>query len=148
MAKIIGVIKFRAPAGKATPAAPIGPALGQKGLSIMDFCKKFNAQTAHLQPGRIVLVVVTVLENKQFTFTFSEESEVSLCLKEALGITKGSAQPNKQKVGTLSFQQIEGIAKKKMLDLNTRTLKCAVLMVLGTAKSMGIMVEEGNNGCL
>ena len=141
MAKeIVKKLKLQIPAGKATPAPPIGPALGQHGVPIMDFCKEFNARTTKME-GNIIPVVLTVYEDR--TFTFITKTPVSTHLiKKALKLSKGSAVPNKDKVGKLTKAQIEEIAKEKMADLNTKDINEAVKVITGTAKSMGVEVEK------
>jgi large subunit ribosomal protein L11 len=132
--------KLAVEAGKATPAPPIGPALGQHGVPIMDFCKEFNARTTKLE-GNVIPVLLTVFEDR--TFKFITKTPVSTHLiKKALNIQKGSATPNKEKAGKLTKSQLEEIAKIKMPDLNTKTLEEAVKIIEGTAKSMGIEVEK------
>jgi len=138
--KIKAIVKLAVDAGKATPAPPIGPALGQHGVPIMDFCKEFNARTTKLE-GNIIPVVLTVYEDR--TFTFITKTPVSTHLiKKALQLQKGSATPNKEKIGKLTKAQVEQIAKEKMPDLNTKILEEAVKIIEGTAKSMGVEVEK------
>ena len=138
--KIKAIVKLAVDAGKATPAPPIGPALGQHGVPIMDFCKEFNARTAKME-GNIIPVVLTVYEDR--TFTFITKTPVSTHLiKKALNLSKGSAVPNKDKVGKLSKAQVEEIAKEKMADLNTKDVDQAVKIIKGTAKSMGVEIEK------
>jgi large subunit ribosomal protein L11 len=138
--KIKAIVKLAIDAGKATPAPPIGPALGQHGVSIMEFCKEFNARTTKME-GNIIPVLLTVYEDR--TFTFITKTPVSTHLiRKALKIAKGSATPNKEKVGKLTRSQLEEIAKKKMPDLNTKNLEEAVKIIEGTAKSMGVEVEK------
>ena len=139
MAKeISSFIKFQVPAGKATPSPPIGPALGQHGVNIMEFCKAFNAQTQG--QDTIIPVVVSVYKDRSFTF-ITKTPPVPVLIKKALKLKKGSATPNKEKVGTLSKNQIEEIAKQKMPDLNCYNLESAVKSVAGTARSMGVLTE-------
>jgi large subunit ribosomal protein L11 len=138
--KVTGFIKLQIPAGAANPAPPVGPALGQKGVNIMEFCKQFNARTAS-QQGLIIPVVITVYSDKSFTFITKTPPAAVLLLKEAK-IEKGSAQPNRNKVAQLTKAQIKKIAELKMPDLNTTKLESAMSMVEGTAKSMGITVVE------
>ncbi len=138
--KVTGFIKLQIPAGAANPAPPVGPALGQKGVNIMEFCKQFNAKTAS-QQGLIIPVVITVYSDKSFTFSTKTPPAAVLLLKEAK-IEKGSAQPNRNKVAQVTKAQIKKIAELKMPDLNTTKLESAMSMVEGTAKSMGITVVE------
>ena len=137
--KITGYIKLQLPSGQATPAPPVGPALGQHGVNIMEFVKGFNARTA-ANPGLIVPVVITVFADRSFTFEV-KTPPVPVLIKKTLNLAKGSAEPNKNKVGKLSNAQIEEIAKTKMPDLNTTSVEAACLMVRGTARSMGVEVE-------
>ena len=137
--KVIGQIKLQLSGGKATPAPPVGPALGQHGLNIMDFCKAFNARTQKEQ-GIIIPVVITVYSDRTYTF-ITKTPPASFLLRQAAGIDKGSGEPNREKVGKVSEAQIEEIAKTKMPDLNAGTLDAAVQIVKGTARSMGIDVE-------
>ncbi|WP_303857253.1 50S ribosomal protein L11 [Aminicella lysinilytica] len=138
--KIEGYIKLQIPAGGATPAPPVGPALGQHGVNIMDFCKQFNAKTQD-QPGMIIPVVITVYADRSFTF-ITKTPPAAVLLKKAAGLDTASGEPNKKKVATLTRAQVEEIAKIKMPDLNAADLDAAVSMVSGTARSMGIVVEE------
>src|SRR6187397_3381281 len=138
MKKITGSIKLQIPAGKATPAPPVGPALGQAGVNIMDFCKNFNARTAK-DEGLIIPVVVTVYADRSYTF-ITKTPPAPVLLKRAANIAKGSAEPNKNKVGTVTAKQVEDIAKLKMPDLNCDSLESAVKTVAGTARSMGLDV--------
>jgi len=137
--KIIGYVKLHIPAGKATPAPPVGPALGQQGVNIMDFCKAFNAQTAKAGDGMIIPVIVTVYQDRSYTF-ITKTPPASILLKKAAGLAKGSGVPNKDKVGKVTMAQVEEIARTKLPDLNTEDVKSAVKSVLGTARSMGIEV--------
>lgn len=138
--KIKAIVRLAVQAAKATPAPPIGPALGQHGVPIMDFCKEFNARTTSME-GNVIPVVLTVYEDR--TFTFITKTPVSTHLiKKALKMEKGSATPNKEKVGKLTRVQVEEIAKEKMADLNTKNLEDAVKIIEGTAKSMGVEVEK------
>ena len=140
MAKeISSFIKLQIPAGKANPSPPIGPALGQHGVNIMDFCKAFNAQTQG--QDTIIPVVITVFNDRSFTF-ITKTPPVPVLIKQALKLDKGSSTPNIEKVGTLTKEQIEGIAKQKMPDLNCYSLEAAVKSVAGTARSMGILTRE------
>jgi large subunit ribosomal protein L11 len=138
--KISGYIKLQIPAGGATPAPPVGPALGQHGVNIMDFCKQFNAKTQD-QPGMIIPVVITVYADRSFTF-ITKTPPAAVLLKKAAGLDKASGEPNKKKVATLTMAQVEEIAKIKMPDLNAGSIEAATSMVAGTARSMGIIVEE------
>jgi large subunit ribosomal protein L11 len=137
--KIIGQIKLHLPGGQATPAPPVGPALGQHGLNIMDFCKAFNARTQK-ERGVITPVVITVFADRTYTF-ITKTPPASFLLRRAAGLEKGSGEPNRLKVGTVSMTQVEEIAKTKMPDLNADTLTSAVNIILGTARSMGIEVN-------
>jgi large subunit ribosomal protein L11 len=138
MKKVVGQIKLQIPAGKATPAPPVGPALGQAGVNIMDFCKAFNAKTGK-EEGLIIPVVVTVYADRSYTF-ITKTPPVAVLLKRAAGIAKGSGEPNKNKVGKVTMKQVEEIAKQKLPDLNTTDFKAAVATVLGTARSMGVEI--------
>ena len=139
--KIIGYIKLQVPAGKANPSPPIGPALGQRGLNIMEFCKTFNAQTQHLEPGLPIPVVITVYSDRSFTFIM-KTPPASVLLRKALGIDKGSSNPNTKKVGTVTRAQLEEVAKAKMPDLTAADLDAAVRTIAGSARSMGLDVQE------
>ena len=139
--KVKTVIKLNLPAGEATPAPPVGPALGQHGVPIMDFIKEYNARTAKLK-GQVIPAVITVYEDRTFTF-ITKLPPVTEMIKKALKIQKGSGKPNKEKVGKLTKDQIEAIAKEKLADLNTQNLEAAKKIVIGTAKSMGVETEEG-----
>ena len=138
MKKITGSIKLQIPAGKATPAPPVGPALGQAGVNIMDFCKNFNARTAK-DEGLIIPVVITVYADRSYTF-ITKTPPVAILIKREAGIAKGSGKPNKNKVGKITMKQVEGIAKMKLPDLNTDSLESAIETVKGTARSMGVEV--------
>lgn len=138
--KVVGQIKLQLPAGKATPAPPVGPALGQHGLNIMDFCKAFNARTQK-QEGIIIPVVITVFSDRTYSF-ITKTPPASFLLRQAAGIEKGSGIPNRTKVGQVTMAQIEDIARTKLPDLNTDTLEGAVQTILGTARSMGIEVTD------
>ena len=141
MAKeVSGFIKLQIKGGAANPAPPVGPALGSKGLNIMDFCKQFNARTQG-QAGKVLPVVITVYSDKSFTFEV-KQPPVSVSLKEAAKIQKGSGEPNRNKVATITWAQVKEIAEGKMPDLNAFTLKSAMSMVAGTARSMGITVKD------
>jgi large subunit ribosomal protein L11 len=137
--KITGYIKLQIPAGAATPAPPVGPALGQHGVNIMEFCKTFNARTQG-QQGLIIPVVITVFSDRTFTF-ITKTPPAAILLLRAAGIPKGSGVPNKNKIGKVTKKQVEEIAKTKMPDLNAASLEAAVRTVEGTARSMGIEVE-------
>jgi large subunit ribosomal protein L11 len=138
MKKVVGQIKLQIPAGKATPAPPVGPALGQAGVNIMDFCKAFNAKTAK-DDGLIIPVVITVYADRSYTF-ITKTPPVAILIKRAVGIAKGSGEPNKNKVGKITSKQVEEIAKLKLPDLNCESLEAAVQTVRGTARSMGVEV--------
>ena len=137
--EITNVVKLQIEAGKATPAPPVGPALGSTGINIMQFTKEFNEKTAN-QPGMIIPVVITVYQDKSFTF-ITKVPPVAVLIKKALKIEKGSGKPNKDKVAKITKAQVEEIAKQKMEDLNAGSLETAMSMVEGTARSMGIVVE-------
>ncbi len=137
--KIAGFIKLQIPAGKANPSPPVGPALGQKGVNIMEFCKQFNARTAD-KDGLIIPVVITVYSDKSFTF-ITKTPPASVLLVKAAKLEKGSAEPNRNKVGKVSKAQVAEIAKMKMPDLNANDIEHASSMIAGTARSMGITVE-------
>ena len=137
--KIIGFIKLQIPAGKANPAPPVGPALGQHGVNIMEFCKAFNAKTQD-KMGKIIPAEITVYADRTFTFITKTPPAPSLIL-EAAGLDKGSGEPNREKVGTITSAQIREIAEIKMPDLNASDVESAMRMVAGTARSMGIVVE-------
>src|SRR6187200_2198796 len=142
MKKVVAQVKLQIPAGKATPAPPVGPALGQHGVNIMDFCKAFNAKTsAKDQEGLIIPVVITIYADRSYTF-ITKTPPASILLKRAANIAKGSGEPNKNKVGSVTKKQVEDIAKLKMPDLNTQTLESAVRSVRGTARSMGLDVID------
>ncbi|MGE5429722.1 MAG: 50S ribosomal protein L11 [Syntrophomonadaceae bacterium] len=138
--KIAGFIKLQIPAGKANPSPPVGPALGQKGVNIMEFCKQFNARTAD-KGGLIIPVVITVFTDKSFTFVTKTPPAAEL-LKKAAKADKGSAEPNKTKVAKVTMAQVREIAEMKMPDLNANDVEHAMSMVAGTARSMGFSVEE------
>ncbi|MDD4005022.1 MAG: 50S ribosomal protein L11 [Elusimicrobiaceae bacterium] len=131
------LIKLQIPAGAANPAPPVGPALGQHGVNIMEFCKQFNAKTAKLEKGIKIPVIITVMEDRSFTF-ITKQPPMSSLIKKVMGLAKGSAEPNKSKVGRMTKAQIEEVAKLKLSDLNTRDLEQAAMMVRGTARSMGV----------
>ena len=138
--EITNIVKLQIEAGKATPAPPVGPALGSTGINIMQFTKEFNEKTAN-QPGMIIPVVITVYKDKSFTF-ITKVPPVAVLIKKALKIEKGSGKPNKDKVATITKAQVHEIAKTKMEDLNAASLETAMSMVMGTARSMGVVVAE------
>lgn len=138
--KVVGMIKLQLPAGKATPAPPVGPALGQHGVNIMGFCKEFNAKTAN-QAGLIIPVVITVYQDRSFSFIL-KTPPAAVLLKKAVGIESGSGVPNKTKVAKVSKAKLREIAELKMPDLNAGSVEAAMSMIAGTARSMGIVVEE------
>ncbi len=138
--KVIGMIKLQIPAGQATPSPPVGPALGQHGVNIMEFCKAFNAKTQG-QEGMIIPAVVTVYADRSFSFV-TKTPPASVLLKKAAQIAKGSGQPNREKVGRVTRSQIREIAETKLRDLNTDDLEKAVVTITGTARSMGIEIVE------
>ena len=137
--KVAALIKLQIPAGKATPAPPVGPALGQHGVNIMEFCKSFNERTSG-QAGMIIPVVITVYEDRSFSF-ITKTPPVPVLLKKAINLEKGSGVPNRDKVGKISKDKVREIAELKMPDLNAASIEAAMLMVEGTARSMGIVVE-------
>jgi large subunit ribosomal protein L11 len=138
--KVIGMIKLQVPAGQATPSPPVGPALGQHGVNIMEFCKAFNAKTQG-QEGMIIPVVITVYADRSFSF-ITKTPPTSILLKKAAQIAKGSGEPNREKVGKVTRSQVREIAQTKLPDLNTDDLEKAIRIVEGTAKSMGIEIVE------
>jgi len=138
--KVVGGVKLQLPAGKATPAPPVGPALGQHGVNIMEFCKQFNAKTAD-QPGMIIPVVITVYADRSFTFIM-KTPPASVLLKKAARVDKGSAVPNKTKVAKVTKSQVREIAQLKMEDLNANDIDAAMQMIMGTARSMGIEIAD------
>ena len=138
--KVTGYIKLQVPAGAANPSPPIGPALGQQGVNIMEFCKQFNAQTQKLEKGLPIPVIITVYSDRSFTFVM-KTPPASVLIRKALGIEKGSGTPNSAKVGKISRKQLEEIAKLKTPDLTAANLEAAVRTVAGTARSMGVDVE-------
>ena len=138
--KITGYIKLQVPAGKANPSPPIGPALGQRGLNIMEFCKAFNAQTQGMEPGLMLPVVITAYADKSFTFVI-KTPPATVLIKKAVGIAKGSSKPNTDKVGKITRKQLEDIAKQKEPDLTAASLDAAVRTIAGSARSMGLVVE-------
>jgi large subunit ribosomal protein L11 len=137
--KVVSQIKLQIPAGQATPAPPVGPALGQAGLNIMDFCKAFNAKTQS-QPGMIIPVVITVYADRSYSF-ITKTPPAAVLLKKAAGLDKGSGEPNRDKVGTVTEAQLEEIARTKMPDLNAADLEAAKKIIAGTARSMGIEIQ-------
>ena len=138
--KIIGLIKLQVPAGKANPSPPIGPALGQRGLNIMEFCKAFNAQTQGVEPGLPIPVVITAYADKSFTFIM-KTPPATILIKKAAGVQKGNPKPHMDKVGKLTRKQAEDIATTKMPDLTANDMDAAVRTIAGSARSMGIVVE-------
>ncbi|MGC9362352.1 MAG: 50S ribosomal protein L11 [Candidatus Syntrophosphaera sp.] len=136
----VAMLKLQLPAGKATPAPPVGPALGQVGVNIPEFCRQFNEKTAD-QPGMIFPVVIYVAKNKSFTFEI-KTPPASVLIKKEAGLAKGSPTPNKEKVGHISKDQVRAIAELKMKDMNTNTLESAMSMIAGTARSMGVVVDD------
>ncbi len=138
--KIVGFIKLQVPAGKANPSPPIGPALGQRGLNIMEFCKAFNAQTQGVEPGLPLPVVITAFADKSFTFIIKTPPATTL-IKKSIKLDKGSANPLKDKVGKITRAQLEEIAKTKMKDMTAADLDAAVRTIAGSARSMGVIVE-------
>ena len=138
--KITGYVKLQVPGAQANPAPPVGPALGQHGVNIMEFCKQFNARTKD-NPGMTIPVVITVYADRSFTF-ITKTPPAAVLLQKAAGVAKGSGMPNKNKIGKVTAQQVEDIAKLKMPDLNAASLETAVSMVKGTARSMGLEVVE------
>jgi len=144
MAKVKAIktqIKLQIPAGAANPAPPVGPALGQHGVNIMDFCKQFNEKTRKLEQGVPIPVVLTVYEDRTFTF-ITKMPPMAALIKKAAGLAKGSGVPNKDKVGKLTLKQVEEVAKIKLVDLNTKDVKKAMQMVKGTARSMGVDIID------
>ena len=137
--KIVGYIRLQVPAGQANPSPPIGPALGQAGLNIMEFCKTFNAETDKLEPGMPIPVVITSYRGRTFTFV-TKTPPASYYLKKAAGLSKAAQEPGKETVGTVTMKQIRQIAEKKMVDLNTTNMDAACRMIAGSARSMGIEV--------
>jgi len=138
--KIVGFIKLQIPAGKANPSPPVGPALGQRGLNIMEFCKAFNAQTSSMEPGLKLPVVITAFADKSFTFVL-KSPPATVLIKRAIKLDKGSSRPNADKVGKITRAQLEEIAKTKMKDLTAADMDAAVRTIAGTARSMGVNVE-------
>ena len=138
--KVLTVIKLQIPGGQANPAPPVGPALGQHGVNIMEFCKAFNAQT-QAENGRIIPVEITVFEDRSFTF-ITKTPPAAVLIKEALNLEKGSGEPNREKIGRLTQSQLRQIAETKMPDLNARDVEQAMLVIAGTARSMGVEVQN------
>ena len=138
--KIVGFVKLQVPAGKANPSPPIGPALGQRGLNIMEFCKAFNAQTQGVEPGLPLPVVITAFADKSFTFVI-KTPPATVLIKKAVKLDKGSAKPHTDKVGKITRAQLEEIAKTKMKDMTAADLDAAVRTIAGSARSMGVNVE-------
>jgi len=138
--KIVGFIKLQIPAGKANPSPPVGPALGQRGLNIMEFCKAFNAQTQGMEPGLMLPVVITAFADKSFTFVL-KSPPATVLIKKAIKLDKGSARPHTDKVGKISRAQLEEIAKIKIKDLTAADMDAAVRTIAGTARSMGVNAE-------
>lgn len=139
--KVLAIVKLQCPAGKATPSPPVGPALGQHGVNIMEFCKQFNAKTQkQAAEGLIIPVVVTIYADRSFSFVL-KSPPAAVLLKRAANIAKGSGEPNKEKVGTVTWDQVREIAQTKMTDLNTDDVEQATKIIAGTARSMGIEVE-------
>lgn len=138
--KVVGKIKLQIQAGKANPSPPVGPALGQHGVNIMDFCKQFNART-EAQAGYVIPVVIDVYEDRSFSFV-TKSPPAAVLIKKAINLSKGSAAPNKTKVGQITVAQLEEIAKTKMEDLNATTLEAAVEMIKGSCRAMGVTVVE------
>ncbi len=138
--KVQGYVKLQVPAGSANPSPPIGPALGQQGVNIMEFCKQFNAQTQKLEKGLPIPVIITVYSDRSFTFIM-KTPPASVLIRKALGLEKGSGVPNTQKVGKISRKQLEEVAKTKMPDLTAADLEAALRTMAGTARSMGVDVE-------
>ena len=140
MKKITGYIKLQLPAGKANPSPPVGPALGQRGLNIMEFCKAFNAATQKIEPGLPIPVIITAYSDRSFTFIM-KSPPASILLKKAAGITSGSKRPNTEKVGKVTRKQLEEIVKTKQADLTAADLDAAVRTIAGSARSMGLVTE-------
>jgi large subunit ribosomal protein L11 len=138
--KIVGYVKLQVPAGSATPSPPIGPALGQRGLNIMEFCKAFNAATSEMEKGSPIPVVITAYADKSFTFEM-KQPPVTYFIKKAINLKSGSKLPGKESAGTITTAQLRDIAAKKMKDLNADNIDAAVSMIAGSARSMGIQVE-------
>lgn len=139
--KVTAVVKLQVPAGKATPAPPVGPALGPHGVSAPQFVQQFNERTKSFEAGLLIPVVITVYADKSFTF-ITKTPPAAVLIRKALGLEKGSAVPNKDKVGTLKREQLRAIAEQKMADLNANDVEAAMRIIAGTARSMGVLVEE------
>jgi large subunit ribosomal protein L11 len=139
--KAIAQVKLQIPAGQATPAPPVGPALGQHGVNIVEFCRQFNAITKNQPPGLIIPVVLTVYHDRSFTF-ITKSPPASVLLKQAAGLAKGAAEPNKTKVGKVTKKQVKEIAQQKMNDLNSINIEALMRIIEGTARQMGLTVEE------
>ena len=138
--KVMTLVKLQIPAGQANPAPPVGPALGQHGVNIMEFCKAFNASTSASIPGRITPVEITIFEDRSFTF-ITKTPPAAVLIKQAIGIDKGSGEPNRNKVGTITRAQVRQIAEQKMPDLNANDVEMAMRIIAGTARSMGVEVQ-------
>jgi len=138
--KVAAIVKLQVPAGKATPAPPVGPALGPHGVSAPQFVQQFNERTKTVEAGLLIPVVITVYSDKSFTF-ITKTPPAAVLIRKALGLEKGSAVPNKEKVGTLSKEQLRAIAEQKLVDLNANDLEMAMRIIAGTARSMGVLVE-------
>lgn len=138
--KVVGMIKLQLPAGKATPAPPVGPALGQHGVNIMAFCKEYNAKTAN-QAGMTIPVIISVYQDRSFSFVL-KTPPAAVLIKKAVGLKSGSGEPNRNKVGTITKAQLKEIAETKMPDLNAGSVEAAMNMIAGTARSMGVVVED------
>jgi large subunit ribosomal protein L11 len=139
--KVVGMVKLQIPAGQANPSPPVGPALGQHGVNIMEFCKSFNAQTKNME-GTIIPVVITIYADRSFSFV-TKTPPAAVLLKKAAGVVKGSGEPNRTKVGQVTRAQVKEIAQTKLVDLNTTRLESAIRTVEGAARSMGIEIVEG-----
>ena len=138
--KVQAYVKLQIPAAKANPSPPVGPALGQQGVNIMEFCKQFNAATQKMEPGMPIPVIITVYSDRSFTF-ITKTPPAAVLIKEALNLQSGSGEPNRTKVGTISRDQLRAIAERKMPDLNANDLDAATKIIAGTARSMGVTVE-------
>ena len=138
--KVTGYIKLQVKAGQANPSPPVGPALGQRGLNIMEFCKAFNAATQKMEPGMPIPVVITVYSDRSFTF-ITKTPPATVLIKKAIGLESGSPTPHTKKVGKISLKQVEEIAKLKMPDLNAGSMEAAIRLIAGSARSMGVEVE-------
>ncbi len=138
--KVESIVKLQIPAGQANPSPPVGPALGQAGLNIMDFCNAFNSQTSNSEPGLLIPVVISVYKDKSFTF-ITKSPPASTLLKKAAGVNKGSGEPNREKVGSVTRAQLEEIVNAKQKDLNANDMDQAVKIIAGTARSMGVEVK-------